>query len=339
MAINGVVYSSHELQVGIAEESTFGTPVADSGAFMQLAEFDSVSVDYGLFQEIPLRNRNRRLVDLDDVYVSQTGGIRTITISGIPLRRGNLADLLYAVTQKVGESGTDPYQKMYQIDWADQPDFASSAGWFGTIALKKEINGYHEKFTSCIAKSLTIKYDGTSGDGRLKADVEFITGFAVSTTSTFSGTWTINTQTYFDGHAFNLKQLGGSDVVVYSWEMSINNNAARVGNDASGQCQTYSVGVGGNGMELTGSLKVKYDANVQGVLADYVAGTRKGITLATGTSGTAGYLDFSLDATILTGYTPEDVEQGKGITLPFTGVYQGGNEITITLADGVDKGW
>ena len=339
MAINGVVYSSKQVKLGLAEESTFGTAIADNAAFIQYAEFDSVSVDYGLTQEVPIRNRGIRMPYEDDLYTSQTGKERTITISGLVLRLKDAAELLYAVTQSVTESATTPYQKAYNVDWTAQPDFSANAGFFCTIALWKQINGYHEKFTSCVAKSLSMKYDGVGGDGRVVCDIEFITGFPVAETSTFSGTWTVNSQNYIDGHQFGTKTVAGNDVVLYSWDLSINNNAVRVGNDSSGQCQTYAIGVGGNGMEITGSLKVKYDANVQGLLTDYIGGTTRGITLTKGTSGAEGYFDLSLDSCILTAHGAEEAEQGQAINIGFTGVYQSGNEIIISVADAVDKGW
>ena len=339
MAINSVVYSPKDVKFGLSEESTFGTPIADNGAFIQYAEFDSVTVNYGLTQVADLRNRARRMIDKGDLYTSQTGGIRTISVSGIPLRVKDAAELLYAVTQSVTEASTTPYQKVFNIDWTSQPDSGSNAGFFCTIGLWKQIDGYHEKFTSCIATSLTLNYDGVGGDGRIMADIEFVTGFAVLPTSTFSGTWTVNTQSYIDGHAFGTKSITATDVVCYGWDLTINNNAVRVGNDASGECQTYAIGVGGNGMELTGNIKVKYDANVQALKADYVAGTTRAIILSKGSTGVDGYFLLSLLACYFTDHTDEAVDQGAAINLPFTGVYESGNEITLAVADAVDKAW
>ena len=338
MAISGTVYTPKDVKLGLAEESTFGTAIADAAAFIEYPEFDSVTIDWGLTQVAPLTNRSRRLADEADTFSSQTGGVRTITISGLVLRQKDLPELLYAVTQKVAEAA-DPFQKTFSIDWEVQPDFFADAGFFCTIGLDTFIDAYHLKFTSCIGKIITLKYDGVGDDGRWKADIVFISGFAADTTATFSGTWTESTQVYLDGNIVAAKTVATNDVVLYSAEVTIENNAKRVGNNASGDCETYSIGVGGEGMELTGNVVVKYDANTQGLVADHLAGTARGITYTKGSTGVDGYFDLSLDTCLITSVPDENLDQGAAINVGIKGLYQSGNEITIAVCDDVDKSW
>ena len=341
MAINGVVHSPNACRLGIAEEATFGTAIAQDAAFIEWIEWDSVSVDYGLTQEVPLRHRTRRLVDSADTYVSQSGGTRTITVSGLVVRRKDLQYLLYGVCQEVqSESATTPYQKVYGIDWTAQPDFSASAGLFFTLALRSQVDAYHETFTSCVIKSVKLSYDGVGGDGRIKADIEFISGFTAVTTHTYSGTWTIPTQVYVDGHNFATKSINSADAVIYGWDLNINNNAVRVGNDTTGQCQTYSIGVGGNGMETTLNIKTKYDANMVGLKAKYLAGTFVPAILTLGSSGVAGYFHIGYLSSIVTGMPFEDAEQGQAINLSLTGTYKTGALITFAeAAADADRTW
>jgi len=334
MAINGVVFTPKDVLLGLAEEATFGTAIADNAAFIQYPEFDSVTVDYGLTQEMGVRNRSRRMIDDDDVHVSQTGGIRTITISGLRLRNKDAAELLYAVCQDVIE-GETPFLKTFNIDWTTQPNFAADAGFFCTIGLDTFIDGYHEKFTSCVGKNIKLSYEGApGGDGNWKADIVFISGFAADTTATFSGTWTVNTQTLIDGHKAATKSIAGSDVVLYKLDVEIENNAERIGNDSDGNCEGYAIGVGGNGMEIKANATVKYDANVQALKAAYLAGTATALIYTVTT-----YLDIQIGAAIITSFADEGLEQGAAINIELTGVYKSGSLITIAVTDGTDKSW
>ena len=336
MAIDGNVYSGSEVQVGFAQESTFGTVTADSGAFVQLAEFGSISFDKGLTQKLEMKNRGSRVANIDDKYITEAGGTRKFTISDIPVRRTDLAELLYAVLQNVSEGATTPYTKTFNLLLSSQPDFSSSAGYFATMGAKLPLSGRDIKLTSCIASNLALKSDIVSGDGRLMASVDFISGFSSSVAATFSGTWTIASQNYFDFGSPATATLDGNDLVLYSWELAINNNAKRQGNDSNGNAQTYSVAI--PELEVTGSLTVKYDSNVAAVMADYIAGNEKPIVLEVGTAGAAGHFKLDLQDTIYTGPNLDLGDEIK-LTVPFKMLYDGSNTSTITVSDGVDQAW
>ena len=141
MAIDASVYSKHEVQLGIAQESTFGTVTADAGAFVQIPDFESVAIQWGETETKPMTNRGKRLKYSGDVEgSSESGGIRTITISGIRFRRQELPEFLYAVFQNVTEDAeASVFSKDFNV--ADtSPDFASDEGYFCTIALKFPID-------------------------------------------------------------------------------------------------------------------------------------------------------------------------------------------------------
>lgn len=341
MAINGVTYSGKEVQVGFAEETTFGTPIADNAAFTQLVDFGSITVEDGLTQDISVKNRAKYIPVDTDSYTSQTGGVRVITISDIVVRLADLPDLLYAVHQNVTEDATTPYSKEFGVlTTSNKPDFATSGGYFCTIGIKNPIAGYDEKYTSCICTDLKLKADMVGGDGRLRADATFISGFAAGTTSTFSGTWSANTATYFDFNKPTAKTMNAVDVVLYSFEVDIKNNGVRVGCDSSGDAETYNIG--NPEFAISGSLVTKYDANTKGILADYLAGTARVIEIATGTSGNSGYLDFNFDTTHYTGAAKEiDRAEGYAISVPFVGVERAAGPATpaITVADASDRAW
>lgn len=337
MAISGAVYSSKQLKLGYAVESTFGTAIADDQAFVLLPEFGSVSIDYGLTQDLSRKNRGDTYPHAYDVdtYTSQTGGIRTITISDLILRKDDAPYFLYALFQNVTESATTPYGKTFTFS-GTLPDFTSNAGMFMTIGLDKYIASYDEKFTSCILREATFKADLVGGDGRVKCDLTFISGFSATTTANFSGTWTSKAQEYLDMNASTNNQIDDADIVVYNWDVSINNSAVRIGNTSAGACQSYAL----NSPEPTIDLNftAKYDPNTQGELAAFLAGTSTKIELGIG-SGAAdgdfvvgGYMDY-------TGYSEPEQEQGAAMSLSGRFTYHTSVPPSIIVADANDLSW
>lgn len=335
MAIDGKVYSGKEVEVGFAEETTFGTPVAASGSFTQICEFDSVSINYGLTQIAEPRYCGDRTVRTNNLYTTQAGGLREITLSGVIPNLTDFAPILYGVFQNVTESATAPYKKTYN-HWSAQPDFASNGGEFFTVGVKSPISGQSELFTSCIIKNIKMSSDMVSDDGRMKVDITFISAFDVTLT-TFTGTWTSVTRSYFDYHNADTKTLNGADLVLYSWELNIENNAVRVGQDSSGKGQTYAIGI--PKFEWTGSITTKYDDNTSSVLTDFLAGTTRTFELIIGTSGTNA-LEIYLEDIYYTGHEKQlDAAEGQQINIPFEVVYDGSTYSYISLEDGVDRSW
>lgn len=342
MAVSGVKYSSKEVLLGIAQESTFGTNLAadtncDGTASpdgINIAEFDEISIDDGLTQSIEQRNRANPIKYSDDAYTSQTGGVRTITISGIKMRRQDFAEFLYAVLQNVTETAdADRFDKTYEL-WSARPDFASDEGYFCTIFVKNQIAADDEIYTSCICTELTAKAD-LMGDGRMIVGATFISGFIKGENQTITGTYTPSTQNYFNWCAPTTMTLTSNDLVVYSFEINIKNNGVRVGNDSTGDAQAYFVG---NPMEISWTVTTKYDANTQALKTDFLAGTARELILAVGTADTAGFLQFDFDNNILTNVSRTD-QDGQALEVSGEVVYDGTNMPTITLIDGKDQAW
>ena len=80
MAINGVVHGNQESTWGFAEETTFGTEIADNQNFVN---FDGPipTVDYGIAQDLSVRNDRGRVASSSDDYTSQIGGLRVLSFS------------------------------------------------------------------------------------------------------------------------------------------------------------------------------------------------------------------------------------------------------------------
>ena len=318
MAINGLVHAGNESKWGISEESTFGTVIADAGTF-EMIESKIGTVDPGIFRDNTVKLGDGRFPAVANDYASDKGGLRVISFSDMVVRAKDLSWLLYAVCQNVSEAAGTPYEKTYTIANATtQPDFSANAGFFFTLGIYDTIASYHKKYTSCILRSLTLSSD-LADNGLLMASGEIISGFQESTTANFSGTWAYNAQTHYNFHVTPTKTLAGGDVVLHGFDITINNNAIRVGSTgANGDCETYAIGTGETGYNITGNMKVKYDANVVGMFASDRAGTTTAIQLACGTDGAAGNFDFTC-ASCLVQNVENDYENaaGRSIDVPF----------------------
>ena len=344
MAIVGTIAAGTESKWGIIQASTaaalgeaaFGTQNDDADS-AEMYEGPIPSVDYGVIRiNNPLNDGGRVRKDTG-VYYTQTGGIRQINFSDLTLRRKDLAPLLYAVCQNMDEGEADQYTKIITIDeTTTQPNFAADAGFFASIGIYDTTAAYHRIFPSCILSSLTLSADLT-GDGLLKASGTWMSGFIADTTATLSGTWAYNTQNYYDFHAPTTKQVGSADIVLFGFSVTITNGANRVGGTTAGNAETYALPE----YNVTGSLTVKYDTAVQGIIADSLAGTGRKIELATGTAGGVGHFGFVLDECFFDDIAKDYGDQrGQSLTLPFTADFStGANLAVFTLSDGVDRAW
>lgn len=336
MAIVGTVAGQHESKWGISEETTFGAAIADTGNFERLMG-PIPTVDKGVIKMNDVKGGDGRMRNASNDFHSEAGGLRVISFSDLFVNLEDLGLLLYLVCQNVSEGGAAAFEKTYTLSTSTtQPDFSSNAGSFVTLGIYDTIASYERKYTSCILRTLTLSADLT-GDGLLRASGEFISGFAQSTTANFNtGTWNYNTQTHFNFNIPTAKKIGGSDIVLYGFDITINNNAVRTGADTSGDAETYSLATTEAGYDVTGNIKCKYDTNVQGLFAADIANTSTAIQLACGTDGASGNFDYTASANIITESDKDygDV-RGQAIDVPFVGQ----SSVVFTCSDANDRSW
>jgi hypothetical protein len=331
MAIVGTVAAGTESKWGISEEATFGTAIADAGTFEQFEGPIPTGIDYGITRVNEPKFNGSRVNQDAEVYYTDDGGLRVIPFSDMVVRLKDLGLLTYSVTQVMDEGEAAAYAKTSTLDSSTtQPNFAANAGLFVTVGIYDTIASYHRKFTSCILRTLTLSAD-LAGDGRLMASGEWISGFAPDTTANFSGTWAYNTQTYYNFHTLTTKQIASTDIVLFGWDLTINNNAVRVGADSNGDAETYALPF----FEVTGNLTVKYDTAVQGLIADSIAGTGRAIQLALAT------FDITLAESFFDNIGKDYGEaRGQAITIPFKATHSTGTSMAaFTVNDSSDRGW
>ena len=238
MAIDAIVKAGTESKWGISEESTFGTPIADNGAFEQFEGAIPTGIDLGVIRDIEPKFDGSRVRKDGNVFYSEAGGTRVIPFSDMIVRRTDLSSLLYGVCQNVSEAVGTPYTKTFTLtDTTTQPDFGSNAGYFATVAIDDVITNVDRIFKSCILRTLTLTAD-LSSDGRLRASGEWISGFSTDTAGGLSGTWAYNTQNYYNFNQMTAKQVNNTDMVIYGFDVTITNGAVRAGSDSSGDAES-----------------------------------------------------------------------------------------------------
>lgn len=349
MAIVGTIYAGTQSKWGIAEQPTFGTAIADDAAFEQL-EGPIPSVSYGVTKDgLTPKFDGARIPNDTNIYFTQTGGIRTISFSDLLVRRADLGNLIYGVLQQNfdAEGASTPFTKAWKmLNTNTQGDFAAAYNAstnkriMFTVGIYDTIASYMRKFHDCVLRTLTLSADLVGGDGRLRAAGEFISGAAAATTANFSGTWALNAQNYYNFQAMSTKQVGATDVVVYGFSVTFTNNAVRVGGNTTGYAETYAL----PSYAITGSVDVKYDTAVQGLIADSLAGTGRAVQLAVGTAAAAGHFDMTFNECYFDDIGKDyGVAEGQKLTLPFTAVCDATPSPdtmgTVTISDAVDQSW
>ena len=315
------VSSPYVTQWGYTDEAEFdnaaGSPTASATSNFTTFEGPPPSVDYGLTEDRSIKHRGIVFAHESDAYSSLAGGLRVISFSDMVVRQEDLAVLLYLVTQTVDEGETPAFQKDFDIDASYTiPDFSADAGYFVSIGIKDTVASFHRHFPSCILRTLTLSADLT-GDGRLRASGEFISGFVPDTAINFNtGTWGFNTQVYYNFASPTAKTIATVNSVMSGFEMTFNNNAGRVGNTATGTAENYKMGI--PEFEITGSFTSLYDSVTDSTLADFIAGTSRALNFKIGTATNAGYADFAFPTVKFTGNEQDYAnENGRMVTLPW----------------------
>ncbi|MBD3403517.1 hypothetical protein GF420_11520, partial [candidate division GN15 bacterium] len=183
-------------QIGIAQQSTWGTAIADNAAFTKLL------VEPTTF-ELDVKKRDNpssvgtRNKTYGQVVHDTKGAMLMISLSGFA-RRNDLVQLLYGKIQGVTEGAASPYSKTY-VFGDTQPDFASDAGHFLTVIERDPTSSRSLKGADMIVQQLTLTLN--AGE-RLQYSAELVGRGVPDHDSNPSGTWTL-----VDGNFWHFEDL------------------------------------------------------------------------------------------------------------------------------------
>ena len=184
-------------------------------------------------------------------------------------------------------------------------------------------------FTSCMCTGLTFNGDVGSDGGVVMCTATFVTGYdPTQGTLSFSGG---THETLADAHdvLFNIhdmttaQTLDGEDLVLYSFDVSIERPVTRIGFDSSNSFRPAGYAVGG--YEATGSLTCKRDDEIKDAIdnkAGMVLNLDTGVFQITAPKVFVEHASISFD------------EDGWKQTVPFRCTYDSANTSNIVIEVG-----
>ena len=121
------IYGKGQSNWGFAQETTFGTALTDAENYIMLEGPIPTGINYGVTEHEMVKHGGGRVLEEEQFYATQDGGLIEIPFSDVVVRQNDLAELLYAVCQDVTEDAATPYGKTFGIDndW-DQPNFSNN---------------------------------------------------------------------------------------------------------------------------------------------------------------------------------------------------------------------
>ena len=295
----------------------------------------------GLVRDKAKKSDGKRVWSNTDTYINTHGSGYTTSVTGI-LTDLTADLLLYGVMQDVTEAAGTPFLKTFEWDGSTTGNNSGAPYKFFTL------NGYDPgadmswSLESAVIQSLDISAAYGTNGGRASFTAVFYSGFPpVNGATVTPSQWIPHGTDYYPIYTLQTKTVATADVVVDSFNINWNNGAVRVGADANGDAQTYHFPM----FDVTGSAKVKYDANTLTELAKFVLTPDGGsaesqINLVWGNGSADGTLAFDINA-IYTGNGKDfGNEAGVFVDLPFEGVDDGTSEaIEVLCANATDRSW
>jgi len=318
MAIDANVFSSKQFELFIADQTTMGSAESTNGNF---CKFDVVSVsdvDFGggLVQERNLRS-GQQVKKSTDHYVSQKGATASLSFEWVVSHKEGLDVLL----KLISEDTSSPYVWTGTTTQAVY-NHGATTGKYATVIVSNPNTGDDRLLTE-----LTLSMDSGSEGGRLVASGTFMTGYKPDVSSNAVAP-SMSTNAYVKTlYDLTTKTVGGSDVVVKSLSLNIAYPATRIGYQGNnGDVEQYARG---GEIVCSGSVSVKYDANTDQELADFLSGATNALSF----SDSSPTLALSVPTAVYTGYNLDlgDSEEGVFVEIPFEGTADAGaNLYSIT---------
>ena len=204
----------------------------------------------------------------------------------------------------------------------------SSTGEYACVVISSPDADEDKLMHSSILETLTLTLNPTVNGGRLTASGTFFSGYqpVIGTEGTSANATAVDyTKGFFDCTTMS---IGGDDVVINNFEVTISNPAQRVGyktvNSVSHEPSAY---MRGGMIEVTGTLSALLDDNVTDTIDDFRDGTSVNISIGNGTQ-----IDFDIPTAKYTGYTHTNTDSGVFIDLPFKGTADDSGALITIIA-------
>lgn len=333
--------SAKNKRYGIAQQSVWGTRIADNAAVVELdCEHTMVEAAYNVRENPGAHGtRSKRT---GDVITDTKGVMPTFKLSGV-VKKDELPHFLYGCIQQVSEGATTPYAKTFNF-LTSQPAFTSDAGYFFTFFERDPDASQTVVVTDCIVKTLKLSCEAS---GRLMYEAECVGRLAIVYNSDPSGTWTRQDTDIADYFFFEHIDTATADftgsspqnVTLKAFEITFgHNDIVGVGHDGSGNKEYPSL----SGRKVEGSITVVKDAQTQTARANIAANTAVGIAIKWGDGTADGDLTIDFDCK-LTDIKHDNDDGIYGAQWSFEALDDSADAtyelLKIIAADAVDRSW
>ena len=310
--------------------------VSGSRLFMRLGAMSGINYD-GAFQTAEVLRSGRRAYEDGDLIRHYGSGTWTWDFDYLVENEVMLQTLLSLATGVADCTGAITINSSVHDAHEDLSHGSTTADNVGIVMLEAGtsttgLDSDDQIMHSSVLQNLTLAMDVGTDGGRLHASGQFMSGYKPVIKD--AGVTGATTASNYEKGLFDFTSaltVGGHTVTCSAFTMTIDNPANRIGwQGSSGEADGY---VRGGLYNISGSITVKYDANMADALsADWVANPSTGYALALNDGSN---WDISIPSARMTGHNIDFADEGMFVEIPWTattGAAASGNLAVITMS-------
>jgi len=326
--LDKTVYSGKQFEAYVSIQSdALGTNDVSGTLYkMRLTEVNDIDFSAG-FQTADVERVGQRVLRPTDHIKVYKGGTFTWTFDGLVVENEALLQTLLQLVSEddspsgtvaiTGNQGTVAYEE------------GATTGEYACLVISSPDTSHDRLMHSAVLQELTLSMSPTDNGGLITASGTFWSGYqpVIGAESTAADATAAGfNKGFFD---CTTSSIGGDDVVMNNFELTISNPATRVGyetvNSIAGEPCAY---MRGGQIAVTGSMSVKLDDNVAQIITeDFLVGTSANVSIGDGSS-----IDFDIPTAKYTGHTNANTESGVFVDLPFTATADGSGALVTIIA-------
>tara|TARA_R110000744_G_scaffold34839_1_gene80947 strand:- start:2557 stop:3549 length:993 start_codon:yes stop_codon:yes gene_type:complete len=327
-ALDKTVYSGKQFEayVSLQSDALGVNDVSGTLYKMRVTEVNDIDFSAG-FQTADIERTGQRVLRPTDHVKIYKGGTFTWAFDNLVVENEVLLQtLLQLATEDASPEGT-------AVILGNQASVAyeqgATTGEYACLVISSPDASHDRLMHSAILQELTLVLDPTVNGGLLTASGTFFSGYqpVIGAESTSADATAVNfSKGFFD---CTTASIGGDDVVVNKFDLTISNPATRVGYETVNSIDAEPCAyMRGGQISVTGNIGVKLDDNVAQVITEnFLTGASANISLGDGSS-----LDFDIPTAKYTGYAQSNTEAGVFIDLPFMATADGSNALVTIIA-------
>ena len=326
--LDNTVYSGkqYEAYLSLQSDSLGTNDVSGTLYKLRIPEVNDIDWSEG-FITADVERTGQRVLRPTDHIKKYNGGTFTWSFDNLVVENEALLQvLLQLVSEDSSPSGTVAITGNQGTVVYEQ---GATTGEYACIVLASPDADKDRLMHSAILQELTLSMNPDDNGGLLTASGTFWSGYqpVIGAEETSPDATAVNwTKGFFD---CTTSQVGGDDVVMNSFELTISNPATRVGyetvNSIDGEPCAY---MRGGQIAVTGTVGVKLDDNVAQIITeDFLVGTSANVSIGDGSA-----IDFDIPTAKYTGHSHTNTDIGVFIDLPFMGTADGSGALVTIIA-------